>query len=275
MATTKHLYIIAGCNGAGKTTASISVLPQLLQCTQWVNADEIARGLSPFNPQSVAVEAGRIMLQRIQQLLDMNDTFAIETTLATRSYHKLVTQAQDRGYYVELFFFFLPSPEVAKNRVAHRVKNGGHFIPDDVVERRFHLGLKNLKEIYMPIVDKWTLIYNYKKRHIVAQGNKGQVLDIIDNLLFEEIMHTQEPTIPYLDDFSKRLMDCCREAELNMIKELALHDELVVESDRDGNPIWVKAREILEKNPDLTLEDVDYTPIDVDRKEILKGKNLS
>ena len=88
-------------------------------------------------------------------------------------------------------------------------------------------------------------------------------------------MHTQEPTIPYLDDFSKRLMDCCREAELNMIKELALHDELVVESDRDGNPIWVKAREILEKNPDLTLEDVDYTPIDVDRKEILKGKNLS
>ena len=270
--TTKHLFIIAGCNGAGKTTASISVLPQLLQCTQWVNADEIARGLSPFNPQSVAVEAGRIMLQRIQQLLDMNETFAIETTLATRSYHKLVTQAQERGYYVELFFFFLPSPEVAKNRVAHRVKNGGHFIPDDVVERRFHLGLKNLKEIYIPIVDEWTVIYNYEKEHMMAHGIKGQVYNVEDAVLFNDFMMAKEPTIPYDSDFSKRLMDCCREAKLNMIKELALHDELVVESDRDGNPIWVKAREILEKNPDLTLEDVDYTPIEVDRNEILKGK---
>lgn len=268
----KHLYIIAGCNGAGKTTASKKVLPLLLNCTQWVNADEIARGLSPFDPQSVAIEAGRIMLQRIQQLLMMNETFAIETTLATRSYHKLVKQAQDLGYIVELFFFYLPSPEVAKNRVAHRVKNGGHSIPDDVIEKRFYLGMKNLKDIYMPIVDKWTLIYNYDKNHIVARGYKGQAFDIEDNILFDEFMQAQEPEVSYGTDFSQRLVDCCRNATLDMIKEMALHDELVVTADRDGNPIWVKAREILEKNPDLTLEHVDYVPVDVDIDEILKKK---
>ncbi|MDE5941645.1 MAG: zeta toxin family protein, partial [Muribaculaceae bacterium] len=99
------LYIIAGCNGAGKTTASYSVLPDLLECREFVNADEIAKGLSPFNPESVAIEAGKLMLQRIDLLLSQRKTFAIETTLATRSYSSLVKRAQKNGYHVVLLFF--------------------------------------------------------------------------------------------------------------------------------------------------------------------------
>lgn len=154
------LYIIAGCNGAGKTTASYSVLPDLLDCREFVNADEIAQGLSPFNPESVAIEAGKLMLQRIQLLLSLNKTFAIETTLATRSYAGLVKKAKSQGYRVVLLFFWLPSPEMAINRVAKRVKEGGHNIPTETIIRRYWLGLQNFFEIFMPIVDLWIFYEN-------------------------------------------------------------------------------------------------------------------
>ena len=101
----ESLYIISGCNGAGKTTASYTVLPEILNCKEYVNADEIARGLSPFNPESMAIEAGRLMLQRIEDLLAKDETFAIETTLATKSYINLVRRAQSKGYTVRLLFF--------------------------------------------------------------------------------------------------------------------------------------------------------------------------
>lgn len=117
----KNLYIISGCNGAGKTTASYTVLPEVLNCKEFVNADEIARGLSPFNPESVAIEAGRLMLQRIEDLLSKDETFAIETTLATKSYINLVRRAQAKGYTVRLLFFWLNSPELALLRIAERV----------------------------------------------------------------------------------------------------------------------------------------------------------
>ena len=125
------LYIIAGCNGAGKTTASYSVLPDLLNCREFVNADEIAKGLSPFNPESVAIEAGKLMLQRINLLLCQRKTFAIETTLATRSYASLIKRAHEKGYQVVLLFFWLSSPEMAIERVAKRVSEGGHNIPTE------------------------------------------------------------------------------------------------------------------------------------------------
>ena len=117
----KNLYIISGCNGAGKTTASYTVLPEILDCKEFVNADEIARGLSPFNPESVAIEAGRLMLQRIEYLLERGETFSIETTLATKSYINLVRRAQAKGYTVRLLFFWLNSPELALLRIAERV----------------------------------------------------------------------------------------------------------------------------------------------------------
>lgn len=117
----KRLYIIGGPNGAGKTTASYSVLPKILECREFVNADEIARGLSPFNPESVAIEAGRLMLTRISELLRRNESFSIETTLATRSYFRLIEQAHRQGYDVTLLFFWLRTPEQAIERVAERV----------------------------------------------------------------------------------------------------------------------------------------------------------
>ena len=182
----KYLYIICGPNGAGKTTASYSVLPKILHCKEFVNADEIARGLSPFNPENVAIEAGRIMLNRIKELLSRNKSFSIETTLATRSYCRLIEKAHQQGYKVTLLFFWLKSPEQAIERVAERVSKGGHNIPQDIIVRRYYEGINNLFKLYMPIVDTRILVNNSETpRTIVATGGKEQVLYIRNNVIFK------------------------------------------------------------------------------------------
>ena len=155
-----NLYIIAGCNGAGKTTASYTVLPEIWDCREFVNADNIAAGLSPFNPDSVALEAGRIMLGRIRELIREGADFAFETTLATRSYVSLIKEAKEKGYLVTLVYFWLDSPEQAIKRVAKRVSEGGHYIPDEVVIRRYYRGLHNLTHLYSPHCDKWLVLDN-------------------------------------------------------------------------------------------------------------------
>lgn len=180
------LIIIAGCNGAGKTTAAYSILKDMLDCIEFVNADEIAKGLSPFNPESVAIEAGRLMLKRIDELLQQKKTFAIETTMATRIYQSLVTKCKSQGYDVQLLFFWLSSPEVAKERVAARVASGGHSIPVDVIERRYWQGLKNLFSIYIPIVDNWMMIDNNLGSEIIADEN-GIYNDTLLNRIKDEI----------------------------------------------------------------------------------------
>lgn len=178
----KNLYIISGPNGAGKTTASYTVLPKILHCKEFVNADEIARGLSPFNPSGMAIEAGKLMLKRIDELLQKEESFSIETTLSTRSYFKLVETAHQKGYDVTLLYFWLKSPEQAIERVAERVSKGGHDIPNDTIFRRYWAGLKNLFNIYMSIVDTWILVDNSKTpRSIVATGGKHQNT-IIENI---------------------------------------------------------------------------------------------
>ncbi len=166
------LYIIAGCNGAGKTTASYSILPELLNCKEFVNADEIAKGLSPFNPESVAIEAGKLMLGRIRELLSQRKTFAIETTLATRSYAGLVKEAQSLGYRVVLLFFWLPSPDMAMERVAKRVREGGHNIPQETIVRRYWLGLQNFFELFIPLVDSWMLFDNVDNTLLLATNQE-------------------------------------------------------------------------------------------------------
>lgn len=183
-----RLYVIAGCNGAGKTTASFTVLPEMLHCREFVNADQIAAGLSPFNPEGVAIQAGRLMVERMLALLKEGRTFAFETTLSTRSYVKLIKQAQKRGYFVTLLFFKLDSPEQAVRRVNKRVSMGGHFIPTDVVYRRFHAGLENLFSLYMPIVDYWALYDNScipsKK---IAFGGSKQETTVIDSAKWHDL----------------------------------------------------------------------------------------
>ena len=170
----KHLYIIAGCNGAGKTTASKTILPKSLLVKEFVNADEIAKGLSPFNPEGVAIEAGRLMLKRIDELMKGEESFSIETTLATKSYVNLVRRAQREGYVVHILFFWLDSVELAKRRVAKRVSQGGHNIPEDVIARRYRAGLKNLFQLFMKEVDIWILFDNSSnKGERIAFGGKS------------------------------------------------------------------------------------------------------
>lgn len=166
-----NLYIIAGCNGAGKTTASFTILPEMLNCKEFVNADSIAAGLSPFNPESVAIEAGRLMLLRIHELMKSGVDFAFETTLATRSYVSLVKAAQQVGYKVTLLFIWLDSPQTAIQRVADRVAEGGHNIPENVIERRYYRGIANLINLYKPVCDSWIVVNNKNVvPELVAKG---------------------------------------------------------------------------------------------------------
>jgi predicted ABC-type ATPase len=155
----KKLYIIGGCNGAGKTTASFNILPDLLNCKEFVNADEIARGLSPFQPEKVSIEAGRLMLNRINELINSNQDFSFETTLSTRSFVRTIEKAKANGYYITLIFFWLESVELAKDRVEKRVIEGGHNIQPEVIERRYYSGIRNLFELYVNCVDS-VLLYD-------------------------------------------------------------------------------------------------------------------
>jgi predicted ABC-type ATPase len=182
------LYIISGCNGAGKTTASFTILPEILDCKEFVNADEIAKGLSPFQPERVAFEAGRIMINRVNDLLTQNENFAFETTLSTRSYKNKVLEAKNKNYNVTLLFFWLKNVELAKERVKIRVKEGVHNIPEDIIERRYLKGIKNLFEIYLPIVDQALIFDNSEgKYNLIAELFSGKELTIYSETKFNEL----------------------------------------------------------------------------------------
>lgn len=183
----KKLYVIAGCNGAGKTTASYTILPEILDCKEFVNADEIARGISPFQPEKVGIEAGRMMLRRINNLLEAQESFAFETTLSTRSYVNLVERAKLRDYQITCLFFWLVSEELAISRVATRVKEGGHNIPEDVIRRRYKSGLKNFFNLFLPRVDNWLFVNNSGDNYeIIAEGSTNEIT--VNNVLqWEEL----------------------------------------------------------------------------------------
>ena len=189
----KQLYIIAGCNGAGKTTASFTILPEVLGCKEFINADEIAKGLSPFQPESVAMQAGRIMLARMDELLQKGETFAFETTLATKSYKQKIEWAQANGYEVTLLFFWLDSPNMAKERVAQRVAEGGHSIPSQTIERRYHNGIANLFAIYMDMVDICYIFDNSEgERTPIAKKYKGEKEIIYNTDLYNQMKNSYE-----------------------------------------------------------------------------------
>lgn len=189
MDSEKRLYIISGCNGAGKTTASYTLLPEVFQCKEFVNADEIAKGLSPFNPEGVAIDAGKVMLQRITDLLEREETFAIETTLASRSINNLVSKAQAKGYSVKLLFFWLNDVNLAVRRVAQRVQEGGHDIPINVIKRRYTAGIRNLFKIYIPHVDNWLIADNSSvPRTLVAEGGSKLKTIVYDKKRYNELL---------------------------------------------------------------------------------------
>ena len=156
----RKIIIIAGPNGAGKTTFANQILAGDQSGFPFVNADIIARGLNPDNPESEAFRAGRLMLQRIEELVERGESFAFETTLSGRGFARSIPGWPAIGYKVELYFLSLSLPDTAVTRVARRVRQGGHHVPDDVVQRRFHGGLANFHMIYKLLVDRWTLIDN-------------------------------------------------------------------------------------------------------------------
>ncbi|MDP2162138.1 MAG: zeta toxin family protein [Flavobacterium sp.] len=184
----KNLYIIGGCNGAGKTTASFTILPEILDCKEFVNADEIAKGLSPFQPEKVSFESGRIMLHRINELLEINQNFAFETTLATKSYKSKVIEAQAKGYNVTLLFFWLQNVDLAIERVKTRVQEGGHNIESEVVKRRYVNGIRNLFNLYLPIVNEAMIFDNSGgKPELIAEKVLESDIDIINNIKFDKL----------------------------------------------------------------------------------------
>ncbi len=184
----KNLYIISGCNGAGKTTASFTILPEILNCKEFVNADEIAKGLSPFQPEKVSFEAGRIMLKRINELLESNENFAFETTLATKSYKSKISVAKRKNYSVTLLFFWLQNVDLAIERVKTRVIEGGHNIETEVIKRRYKNGIKNLFEIYLPIADEVMIFDNSEGKYdLIAQKTLEADIDIFNEIKFNKL----------------------------------------------------------------------------------------
>ena len=168
-----NLYIIAGCNGAGKTTASYTILPEMLKCKEFVNADEIAKGLSPFQPETVSFQAGRIMLERITELINYKVDFGFETTLTTLSYQETIKIAKKKGYNVTLLYFWLNDVNLAIERVKIRVKEGGHSIPEDVIKRRYKKGIFNLVNKFVDLCDYWLIIDNSSRPFsFIAEGNR-------------------------------------------------------------------------------------------------------
>jgi predicted ABC-type ATPase len=181
------LYIISGCNGAGKTTASYTILPEILNCKEFVNADAIAAGLSPFQPEKVAFEAGRLMLLRIEHLISLNINFAVETTLSTKSYVQTIKKCKEQGYEIVLIYFWLRSTDLAIVRIKERVERGGHHIPDEIVKRRYKRGLENLCKLFIPLSDYWLVVDNSKDTpDLIAEGHE----DIDKNVLNEAVWET-------------------------------------------------------------------------------------
>lgn len=180
--------IIGGPNGAGKTSWALRYLKSTLGVTEFVNADEIARGLSPLNPDNVAFAAGRILVQRLHALASARQSFAFETTCAGRSHLRFLESCRACGYRTTLIFLWLPSVEAAIDRVARRVSQGGHSVPDPVIRRRYQAGLKNMRLFYLPFSDI-ALIYNNwdKMPHLIAEHRLGSSVVIHDRVRWGKI----------------------------------------------------------------------------------------
>jgi predicted ABC-type ATPase len=170
----KKVIIIAGPNGAGKTTFARSFLPKEAQCPRFINADLIAAGLSPFVPEAAAFKAGRLMLEEISESERRGESFAFETTLSGLSYLSRIKLWRAQGYRVSLMYLSLPGPEAAIARVAVRVRQGGHDIPEDVIRRRFAAGLRNFDEHYKTAVNDWALYDNVGERPILLEWGENK-----------------------------------------------------------------------------------------------------
>lgn len=183
-----NLYIVGGANGSGKTTVALSFLPNLMDCFEYVNADIIAAQISPLHPESAAILAGRLMLERLQALSKSNSDFAFETTLASRSFVSFVRNCKTT-YTVNLIYFWLQTVDLAVERVARRVASGGHSVPEEVIRRRYNRGCKNLISLYLPLCDGWMIYDNSEiEPQLVAEQIINQQPIIYKAEIWEQIL---------------------------------------------------------------------------------------
>ena len=184
-----ELIIIAGPNGAGKTTFANTYLPEFTNVREFVNADLIAKGISPFEPDGAMIEAGKLLLDRIHRFINEGKSFALETTLSGKSYAGLFKDAKRAGYRILLCYIYLDSVELSLDRIAERVKNGGHDVPAEVVRRRFDRSLKNFFELYAPLADEWEFFDNSSSEHRRVAKNRSHKVVVLDKELYERITH--------------------------------------------------------------------------------------
>lgn len=175
------LFIIGGANGADKTTAARKLLPDFLGVYEYVNADFIAAGLSPFKPETVALQAGRLMLERLRRLAAEGKDFAFETTLASRSFAPFLVRCRDEGYRVNLVYLWLSSVELAIERVRRRVASGGHNIPEAIIRRRYETGRKNFVTLYIPLSNEWDAYDNSSQAPVPVASGGANVETILYN----------------------------------------------------------------------------------------------
>lgn len=181
--------VIAGPNGSGKTTTASSLIPNSTVLYEFINADEIARGLAPMHPESMSLTASKLMIKRLRELLVANNSFAFETTASGTNYLKYLKEAQINGYEVHLIFLWLSSPELAVKRVARRVSQGGHHIPEETIRRRYYAGIKNLVRHYLPLSNTALILDNSiaEMNKIVVQKSSAAALEIKEPSIWKEI----------------------------------------------------------------------------------------
>lgn len=187
-----RVYVIAGPNGAGKTTFARVFLPEYAQCKNFVNADLIASGLSPFSPSAVEIKAARLMIEQINSLAKRKVDFGFETTLAGKTHLRLLRKLKKRGYSIHLFFLWIPRVELALERIEARVRQGGHSVPARVVRRRFERSMRNLFEHYLLLLDFWMLFDNSLETPRVIAFEKTRQRRVFDARLFAALSREEE-----------------------------------------------------------------------------------
>jgi predicted ABC-type ATPase len=183
------VIVISGPNGAGKSTGAPELLQGALAVSEFVNADVIARGLSAFDPERVAMQAGRVMLERLDELVRQRTSFAFETTLASRTFAHWISELKKTGYLFHLIYLWLPSAEMAVSRVAQRVQQKGHHVPDDIVRRRYLRGLNNFFQLYKPISTSWRMYYSIALTgpSLIAEGGLLGTENVVDKELWASV----------------------------------------------------------------------------------------